>query len=343
MSLDARALLEALCERRDLAEEESEALFGAVVRGELSEVELAGILVALKAKGETPAELAGAARALCAHALHFQAPEVVFADTCGTGGDAHGTVNVSTAVAFVAAAGGLPIAKHGNRSVSSRCGSADVLEALGADIQLSPARAREVLDQTGFCFLFAPQYHAGLRHAMPVRRALRTRTMMNLLGPLVNPARPPVQLMGTFRADLVRPTAETLARLGCQAALVVHGSGLDEIALHGPTQAALLLGGRVSELEITPESVGLSRAPLEALRGGEAADNAEWLRRALAGDAPAAHLDAIALNAGALFWLVHGTPSLADGVARARQLLERGAPGERLDAYLEAARKEPAP
>src|SRR5206468_4269633 len=214
-------------------------------------------------KGETADEMIGAAHALSAAAQPFDRPDYLFADCCGTGGDGSGLINVSTAKAFVAAAAGLPIAKHGNRSVSSRCGSADVLEALGAKIDIAPVLARELLDETGFCFLFAPAYHPGMKHAALVRRQLSVRTIMNLLGPCINPARPPVQLLGVADPRMLRRVAQTLDAMGVAEALVVHGSGLDEVALHGETLAVRLSGDEIEELEITPEQAGLERAPLK--------------------------------------------------------------------------------
>src|SRR5207302_1525777 len=193
---------------------------------------------------------------------------------CGTGGDGSGLINVSTATAFVAAASGLPIAKHGNRSVSSRCGSADVLEALGATIDVSPEKARTLLEETGFCFLFAPAYHPGMKHAALVRRQLEVRTVMNLLGPCINPAHPPVQLLGVADPKMLRRVAQTLAAMGVREALVVHGSGLDEVALHGETRAIRLSGDDIEEIEITPEQAGLERAPLEVVTGGDVEENA---------------------------------------------------------------------
>ena len=239
------ALLARLCGGDSLTAGQSELLFQALVAGELGEAEIAALLIALKVKGETGDELIGAARALRAAALPFDRPDYLFADSCGTGGDGSRTINLSTAVAFVAAAAGLPIAKHGNRSVTSKCGSADVLEQLGVRLDVSPETSRRALDQAGICFLFAPQYHPGLRHAGPVRRALKVRTVMNMLGPCVNPARPAVQLLGVADPALLEPVATTLAGLGVERALVVHGAGLDEVALHGETEAIRDQGRRL--------------------------------------------------------------------------------------------------
>ena len=238
----------------DLTSDESQHLFERLVLGKLEPAEIAGMLIALRMKSETPEEMIGAAHALSAAALAFDRPDYLFADCCGTGGDGSGLINVSTAAAFVAAACGLPIAKHGNRSVSSKCGSADVLEALGVKIEVSPEAARKMLDETKFCFLFAPAYHPGMKHAALVRRQLSVRTVMNLLGPCINPARPPVQLLGVADPKMLRRIAQTLAAVGVREALVVHGSGLDEVALHGETRAIRLSDGVMTELELTPRT-----------------------------------------------------------------------------------------
>ncbi len=332
--------LQALCDGRDLTAQASEALFARVVAGELSEVEIAALVVALKAKGERPAEIAGAARALRAAAAPFPRPDAPLADTCGTGGDGAHTVNVSTAVAFVAAELGIPVAKHGNRSVSSRCGSADVLEACGVRLDAPAAVAAACLEEAGICFLMAPHYHPGVRHAMPVRRALRTRTIFNLLGPLVNPARPEWQVMGVYDPRYCAPLAETLGLLGCRAALVVHGAGLDELALHGPTTAALLREGAVERLELTPADAGLAEHPLDALAGGAPAENAAWLREVLAGRGAPAHADAVALNAGALAWVAGQAADLRAGVAAAHEALARGGALQRLQRLAERSRAD---
>lgn len=237
---------------RDLTRAQSRALFAALVEGALDEPAIEAMLIGLRCKGETAEELIGAATALRAADVDFARPDYLFADSCGTGGDGSGSINVSTAVAFVAAAAGLPVAKHGNRSFSSKCGSADVLELMGAKLELDPARSRKILDETGFCFLFAPAYHPGLRHAGPVRRRLKVRTVMNLLGPCLNPAEPPVQLLGVADPSLLEKVATVLRQLGVRRALVVHGSGLDEVAIHGPTQAVRLADGEIEPLTFTP-------------------------------------------------------------------------------------------
>src|SRR3982751_941517 len=237
---ESEGAISRLLDGRDLDRLSARQLFGRIVEGDLSDPLMAAAFVALRVKGETSDELIGAAEALRGAARPFPSPAYLFADSCGTGGDFSGSINVSTAAGIVAASCGLPVVKHGNRSFTSKCGSADVLEAFGARLDLSPLESREILDQTGFCFLLAPLYHPGFAHAGPVRRALKVRTIMNLLGPCLNPARPRVQLLGVADPALLRPIAETLRALGVERALVVHGSGLDEVALHGFTQAIQL-------------------------------------------------------------------------------------------------------
>lgn len=320
---------------RHLDRGEAFGLFQRIVRGELGEIEIAAVLAALKTRGETPVEIAGAAQAMREAAVPFPAPDYPFADTCGTGGDGVGSLNISTAAAFVAAELGIPVAKHGNRSVSSRCGSADVLESLGVKLDVSPEVSRRCLDEAGVCFLLAPQYHPGVRHAMPVRRTLATRTMFNLLGPLANPARPTWQLMGVYDPRLVAPLAETLGLLGCQAALVVHGSGHDELALHGSSTVARWQQGRLDTMVITPEGAGVQPAAPDALAGGDPGENATWLRGLLEGRGTTAQVDAVALNAGALAWVAGRDATLPGAVARAREAILGGRTAGRLQRLVE--------
>lgn len=321
----------------DLTADESQHLFERLVLGRLEPAEIAGMLIALRMKGETAEEMIGAAHALSSAALPFDRPDYRYADCCGTGGDGSGLINVSTATAFVAAAAGLPIAKHGNRSVSSRCGSADVLEALGATIEVAPHKGRRLLDETGFCFLFAPAYHPGMKHAGLVRRQLSVRTVMNLLGPCINPARPPVQLLGVADPKMLRRIALTLQALGVRDALVVHGSGLDEVALHAETRAIRLSGGELTELELAPEDAGIERAALKAVVGGEASENAERLRALLAGRGSQAESDIVILNTAALLLTAGLASDLRDGANRARDALLGGKAAGVLVAYVEAS------
>jgi anthranilate phosphoribosyltransferase len=322
----------------DLPAEDSEHLFERLVLGKLEPAEIAGMLIALRMKGETAEEMVGAARGLFAASLPFDRPDYLFADCCGTGGDSSGLINVSTAVAFVSAACGLPVAKHGNRSISSKCGSADVLEGVGARIEVAPAKARTALDQTGFCFLFAPAYHPGMKHAAMVRRQLHVRTVMNLLGPCVNPARPPVQLLGVADPKMLRRIAVTLDAMGVDEAMVVHGSGLDEVALHGETRAIRLSNGEITELLIEPEEAGLTRAPLSVLTGGDVAENAVRLRALLDGGGNPAEQGITILNTAALLLTAGKASSLSDGAAFARDALLSGRAGAVLDSYIEATR-----
>ncbi|MBV9884101.1 MAG: anthranilate phosphoribosyltransferase [Sphingomonadaceae bacterium] len=317
-----------------LDRDQAELLFGALVRGALDEPAIAAMLVALKVRGETVEELIGAARALRAADLPFDRPDYLFADSCGTGGDGSGTINLSTAVAFVAAAAGLPVAKHGNRSVTSRCGSADVLEQLGVKLDCAPAASRQALDEAGICFLFAPQYHPGLRHAGPVRRALGIRTIMNILGPCVNPAEPRVQLLGVAEERLLEPVARTLAALGVEKAMVVHGSGLDEVALHGETKAVRLDRKALETLTIAPADVGFAPAPLAKIRGGGPEANAERLRALLQGYGTRTEKQAVAINAGVLLYTAGKAATLADGATLALDTLASGAAHRRLEALV---------
>jgi len=327
--------LAALFAGRSLTQPEAEMLFGELVAGRMGEPTIAALLVALKLKGETTDELIGAARALRAADMAFDRPDYLFADSCGTGGDGSGTINLSTAVAFVAAAAGLPVAKHGNRSVTSRCGSADVLEHLGVKLGVPAAVSRRALDEIGLCFLYAPAYHPGLRHAGPVRRALKIRTIMNVLGPCVNPAEPPVQLLGVAEARLLEPVAAVLHALGVERALVVHGAGLDEIALHGETEAIRLSRGAFERLTIAPEDVGFERAPLATIQGGGPEENGQRLKALLLGYGTGAERRAVALNAGALLMTAGLAGDLKEGADLALQAIGSGRALARLDALVE--------
>jgi anthranilate phosphoribosyltransferase len=334
----SEAAITRLLDGGDLDRSDARALFGRIVEGSLSEPLMAAAFVALRVKGETADELTGAAIALRDAARRFPTPSYLFADSCGTGGDFSGSINVSTAAGLVAAACGLPVVKHGNRSFTSKCGSADVLEALGARLDLDPLESREILDRTGFCFLLAPLYHPGIAHAGPVRRALRVRTIMNLLGPCLNPARPKVQLLGVADPSLLRPIAETLRALAVERALVVHGSGLDEVALHGFTRAVSLRSGLLEEIEITPEEAGLRRVPVQQIAGGTPAENAARLARLLSGRGREADMAVVALNAGALLMTAGKAATLSDGVGMAFEALRSGRADATLQAFVEASR-----
>ncbi|WP_043364333.1 anthranilate phosphoribosyltransferase [Belnapia sp. F-4-1] len=306
-----------------LAESEAEAAFGIIMAGEATPAQIAGMLMAMRVRGETVAELTGAVRAMRARMAAIEAPPGAI-DIVGTGGDASGTLNISTATALVVAGCGVPVAKHGNRALSSRSGAADALAALGIDLDVPLDRLESVLRITGMVFLMAPRHHAALRHAAGPRVELGTRTIFNLLGPLANPARVRRQLTGAYDAAWLRPMAETLARLGTEAAWLVHGQGLDEIALSGETQVVALEGSTIREFTIAPEDAGLRRAPPEAIRGGEPAENAIALT-ALLGGAPGPYRDIVLLNAAAALVVAGRDTDLASGAARAAAAIDSGA------------------
>ena len=335
---DVERSIARLLDRRDLDRREARALFTEIVEGRLPDPLMAAAFVALRFKGETAEELTGAALALRSAARPFPSPDYLFADSCGTGGDFSGSINVSTAAGLVAAACGLPVVKHGNRSFTSKCGSADVLESLGTKLDLSPPASRLTLDGTGFCFLLAPAYHPGIAHAGPVRRALRVRTVMNLLGPCLNPARPKVQLLGVPDPDLLLPIAETLRALGVKRALVVHGSGLDEVAVHGFTRAIRLRDGELETLEITPEQAGLRRYPLDAIAGGSPSDNARLLVDIFSGRGSDGQRAIVAINTGALLETAGLAADLRSGTDMALEVISTGSARRKLDEFIEASR-----
>ena len=296
-------LLEQLYSGHSLSTSESTALFNAVIQGELSNEQIAAMLIALKVRGANTEEITGAVAASLQNAKAFPHPNYPFADIVGTGGDGQNTINISTASAIVAASMGAKVAKHGNRSVSSKSGASDVLTALGVNVNVTPEQARQALDEIGVCFLFAQQYHSGFRHVAPVRAALKTRTIFNILGPLINPARPTYHLLGVYAPELVKTYAETAVALEHQHSFVVHGSGLDEIALHGETQVAEIKNGKIEYFTLTPEDFGLKAQSLETLRGGEPQENAQILTALLQGKGKAEHANAVAANTALLLKL----------------------------------------
>lgn len=313
-----------LVEGRDLARDEARALMHTIMAGEATPVEMATALTALRMKGETVEEIIGAAEAMRAHATRLPDTPAGTLDTCGTGGDALMTFNISTAAAFVAAGAGVPVAKHGNRSITSRSGSADVLEALGVPLTAPVERLSACLRDARFAFLYAPSFHGAMRHAAPVRREMRIRTIFNVLGPLTNPAEAAYQLVGVFDAALAPMLAEALGALGATRAWVVHGAGgLDEIALDGPTEVAAWEDGGVRRFTIEAGSLGLARAPLEALRGGDPSENAGIVLGVLRGGRGPAR-DIVALNAGAALVVAGAAEDLRDGLARALRAIDEG-------------------
>jgi len=316
--------LEGLYRGESLTSVESEQLFGEVLRGEMDPLVLSSLLTALKVKGESPSEIVGAAKALIAAAKHFPRPDYEFCDIVGTGGDGLHTINISTTAAIVGATCGIKVAKHGNRSVSSKTGSSDLLDKLGIKLDMSPETARHCLDEANICFLFAPQYHSGMRFAAPVRQALKTRTIFNVLGPLINPARPTYQLMGVYSELLLEPIAETLRELGLQKGMVVYGSGLDEIAIHGETQVAEIHGEHIRYHTLTPADFGLKYYTLEAIRGGDPDENRKITEKLLAGKGTDAQQAAIAINLSPLLVMGGKADDLKQGAELAIETLRSG-------------------
>src|SRR3989454_5374311 len=314
--------------RQSLSREEAREVMSEVLSGKCTDAQIAALLVALHMKGETVEEIVGFAEAIRAAATPLEisrnstvdvsdTERDALVDTCGTGGDASGTFNISTASALVVAGAGVRVAKHGNRSVTSKCGSADVMEALGVNINPPPARLAACLEEVGIAFLFAPALHSAMKYVQTARRELRLRTVFNLLGPLTNPARASAQVVGVYSVELVEKLAEALSMLGLHRALVVHGSdGLDEITVTGPTRIAEVREGTVRTYEVTPEEFGIRRVPIEDLAGGDAAANAAIIREILSGK-KSPRRDVVLLNAAGAFWVAGEADHLVESVARA--------------------------
>jgi len=327
-----RALL-ALANRQSLSEDQTAEVFGVVMAGEATPAQIGGLLMGLRAKGETADELAGAARALRGAMVRVTAAHDHLVDTCGTGGGSVPTFNISTVAAFVAAGAGAVVPKHGNRSFTSRCGSADVLEALGIRIVLDAPSAARVLNEARVVFLFAPNFHPAMKHVGAVRRELGTPSLMNLVGPLANPAGVRRQVIGVAEADRAAVVADALVRLGAEHALVVHGRvGMDEISPQGVTDVWEVKDGAVRSWEIDPERFRLGIKDVGELHGGEPAANAERLERILGnGSADPSGLAAVLLNAGAAIYVAGIAGSLAEGIGRAREVVASGAARAALD------------
>jgi anthranilate phosphoribosyltransferase len=335
-------LLEKLLRHEDLTSAEAAAAMDEVMAGRAAPAQLAGLLAALAMKGERPAEIVGFARTMRAHAVRLAgSPGAVF-DTCGTGGDRSGTFNISTAAAIVVAACGVRVAKHGNRSVSSRCGSADVLAALGLDITAAPAVVERCLAENGIAFFFAPTFHPSMRHAAETRRDLGIRTAFNLLGPLTNPAAPARQVVGVPRPELTELIAHALRLLGTERAWVVHGSdGIDEISTAGHTKVSECREGTVHTFYIHPADFGIAPSAPGALQGGDASTNAAIIARVLGGE-PGAPRDVVMLNAGAALFVAGAAETVRDGIEQAGRAIDSGSARRTLDALVLGARAETA-
>jgi len=319
---DFKALLAKLATGQRLSEDESASAFDRMMSGDATPAQMGGFLMALRVRGETVAEITGAARTMRAKALPIEAPPGAI-DTVGTGGDGAGTFNISTAAALVVAACGVPVAKHGNRAFSSRSGAADILAALGVNIEAEPSVVSRAMLEAGIGFLMAPRYHGAMRHVGPTRVELGTRTIFNLLGPLSNPAGAKRQLVGVFAPNWVKPIAEVLAKLGSERAWVVHGDGLDELTTTGTTLVAELKDGKVSSFEVTPEDAGLPRATLDDIKGGDPAANAARLTLLLDGRRGPIR-DIVLLNSAAALIVAGRARDLRQGVDQAAQAIDEG-------------------
>ncbi|MBS3796480.1 anthranilate phosphoribosyltransferase [Pseudoalteromonas sp. BDTF-M6] len=326
-----------LYQQQDLSFAQTQALFNDIMQGRMDDITLAALLTALKIKGESSEEIAGAAAAMRANAVPFHTQATDLIDSCGTGGDGANTINISTTASLVAAACGLNVVKHGNRSVSSNSGSSDLLTSLGVNISMTPEQAANLLEQTGFTFLFAPLYHSGVKHAMAVRTTLKTRTLFNLLGPLANPAKPQAQLLGVYDPALCLPMAKTLMQLGCQRAMVVHGSGTDEIALHGDTKVVELNDGQLREYTLTANDFGLPHFSLDELSGQGPEYNAQAARAIFAGQGSDAHNAAIIANVAALLVINNKAENFKDAAEQVRQVLASGQAQHTLNAIIEVS------
>ena len=326
-----RAALAELLEGRHLSRTQAREVMDQIMRGEATQAQVGGFLIAMRLNGETADEIAGCAEAMRAHVLPVRPERDDLVDTAGTGGDGASTINISTAAAIVAAAAGAGVAKHGNRAVSSASGSADVLEALGFELEQPPERIAQSIDELGFGFMFAPSHHPAMRHAAPVRRELAARTVFNVLGPLTNPAGARAQVIGVYSLSLVRTLAEVLVQLGARRAYVVHGAhGIDELSPAGPNDVCEVVDGEVRERVIDPIDLGIQRCDPAELRGGSPAENADAIRAVFAG-VDGGRRDAILLNAAGAIAASGHAEDLRDGLELARLAVDSGAAAERVD------------
>lgn len=334
--MDLPAALRAVTTRRDLSTDDMTAVMQAIMTGQATPAQIGGFLVGLRMKGETVTEIAAAARVMRELATRVDVQGEHIVDTCGTGGDGAGIFNVSTAVAFVAAAAGAQVAKHGNRSISSKSGSADVLEAAGVNLDLTPEQVAQCVANVGVGFMFAPKHHSAMKHAIGPRKEMAVRTIFNVLGPLTNPAGAPNQVLGVFAAELTAPLAQVLCELGSRHVMVVHANdGLDELSIAAPSQVSELKNGSVDTYTLTPEACGLPRADsLSALQAESAEHSLQIIHNVFAGE-PGPASDMVALNAGAAIYVSGLADSLTTGVQHAQTLLANGAAAEKLRALVE--------
>lgn len=323
-----------VCKKEDLTYKEAEAVMNEIMEGEASAVQMSSYLTALSMKGETVEEITASAagmRAHCVRLLH----DMDVLEIVGTGGDGANSFNISTTSSLVISAAGIPVAKHGNRAASSKCGAADVLEALGVNITIAPEKSRELLEKIGICFLFAQNYHFAMKYVAPVRKELGIRTIFNILGPLANPAGANMELMGVYDESLVEPLAHVLANLGVKRALVVYGTdGLDEISLSAPTKVCEVKDGTFTSCEITPEQFGLTRCSKDDLVGGTPAENAQITRDILAGK-QGPKRDAVLMNAGAAIYMAGKADSIQAGINLAKEIIDSGKAAEQLAKFVE--------
>ena len=333
-----------LLDGHDLSRDDARSAMNEIMAGEATHAQIAGFVVALRAKGETSDEIAGCAEAMREHVLRVSPRRQDLVDIVGTGGDGANTYNISTAAALVAAGSGAAIAKHGNRAASSASGAADVLEALGLELELPPERIERSIDELGFGFLFAQAHHPAMRHAAPVRRELATRTVFNVLGPLTNPAGARALMLGVYSPDLTRRLAEALVQLGSTRAYVVHGAnGIDELSPCGPNLVCEVEDGTVREYTLDPQELGVPRCDPGELRGGDPAANAAALRAVLTGEEHGGHRSAVVLNAAGGIAAAGHAENLREGIARAREAIDSGAAAERLEQLVAFSREEAAP
>ena len=329
--MQLKEIIGKLIDKQDLTRDEAHEAMNVIMSGEATDAQISAFLTALRMKGESVEEITGCAMVMREKVTPITTKHKLYVDTCGTGGDRKGTFNVSTVAAFVTAAAGIPVAKHGNRSISSSCGSADVLLALGVKIDADIQIMQKALDDIGICFMFAPRFHSAMKYAMPTRQQIGIRTIFNLIGPLTNPAQAPCQVMGVYSPDLVDPVAKVLKNLGSHHVLVVHGAdGLDEITITGDTKISEYNHGKHTDYYVEPKDFGFNTAPLETIIGGNAEQNAIIALDVLNGK-PGPCRDIVLMNAGAAILAGDGVQTLAEGVKKAAQYLDSGAAKKKLD------------